>query len=132
MRVRPKPVKGELRQIRSADQDRPRGPQPCNDRRILFRKRGIPSQQRSRRRALTANVEQILDGYQHAVKGRERHIQASPLIGSIGRSPRPLARYMKEGRIPFPRGIIDPFECRFETVSDRGSAAHVISFKIPP
>jgi hypothetical protein len=124
MRVRPEPVKGELRQIRSTDQDRPGGPQPGNDRGILLGKRGIASEQRSGRRALAANVEQILDRHERAIQGRKRHIQTRPLIGSIGSSPRPLARHMKERRIPFALGIIDPFQRRFEAVSHRRSAGH--------
>ena len=132
MRIGPKPVEGEFREIGPPDQDRAGRPQPCDHWGILLRQRGIPPKQRAGGRAFAADVEEILDRHQHAIKGRQRHVQPGPLIGGIGRSPRPLARHMKESRLSFAFGIVDPFERRFEAVPDRGAAGHRSSFTTRP
>ena len=117
MRIDADAREGELGHIRAADQDGAGRAKARNDRRVTLRRRRIVEGLRSGQRALTSDVEEVLQGNRQSGERRGDVPSLAQPILRISRSAGVLGVDFDERTGAFSGGIGDLRECRFDQLT---------------
>ncbi len=121
MRVDANPGKGELGHVGAADEDRPGGAQPGDDRRVAGRRRAVVERLRASQGGFPRDIEEVLDRHRQAGQGRGDIPRLAQAILRVGGGAGAVGVDPDEAARAFARGVGDPRQRRLDQSAAGGA-----------